>query len=109
MFAPRVRAAIFVLLLIGVLASTGVVLLAWLGPASAHGTNVMHVGGYVTHLGPGKDFLFETDSGQTMAFACDSDCRASQRHLLRHLKEKAHTDVYFIAGPGREWLVVDVD
>ena len=109
MISTRIRAAIFVLLLIGVLACTGVALLAWLGPASAHGTNVMHVGGHVIDLGPGKDFLFETDSGQKMAFLCNTDCWASQRHLLRHLKEKAHTDVYFNAGPDGEWLVVDAD
>ncbi len=109
MISTHVRAAIFVLLLIGCLAWAGVAVVAWLGPASAHGTNVMHVGGYVIRLGPGKDFVFETDSGEKMAFVCSTGCRASLRHLLRHVKEKAHTDVYYIPGPNHELLVVDAD
>ncbi len=109
MISTRIRAAIFVLLLIGSLACAGMAVAAWLGPASAHGTNVMHVGGRVIHVGPGKDFVFETDSGEKMAFVCSANCRASLRHLLRHLKEKAHTDVYYTLGPNHEWLVVDAD
>jgi hypothetical protein len=109
MIFTRIGAAIFVLLLIGSLAFAGVAVAAWLGPMSAHGTNVMHVGGDVIHVGPGKNFVLETPTGKEMAFVCSTDCRASLRHLQRHLKEEAHTDVYYVQGPNHELLVVDVD
>ncbi len=109
MIFTRIGAAIFVLLLIGSLAFAGVAAAAWLGPMSAHGTNVMHVGGNVIHVGPGKNFVLETATGNEMAFACSTGCRASLRHLQRHFKEQAHTDVYYVRGPNHELLVVDVD
>jgi len=109
MFSARMGATIIVLLLVGGLAFTGVALASWLGPMSAHGTDVMHVGGKVTQVGPGKDFMFETDTNEKLAFVCGANCRASLRHLVRHVKEKAHTDVYYVPGPNRELLVVDVD
>jgi len=76
---------------------------------SAHGTNVMHVGGVVMQVGPGKSFVFETDTKEKLDFVCSTDCRASLRHLVRHAKEKVHTDVYYILGPNHELLVKDVD
>jgi hypothetical protein len=108
-FTPRVSAAIFVLLLIGLLGFAGVAVASWLGPMSAHGTNVMHVGGDVIQVGPGKNFLFETDAKEKLAFVCGIGCRASLRHLIRHVKEKAHTDAYYIIGPDHTLLVKDVD
>ncbi len=105
----RIGAAIFVLLLIGSLAFAGVAAAAWLGPMGAHGMNVMHADGDVIQVGPGKNFVLETATGQKMAFVCGTGCRASLRHLQRHLKEKAHTDVYYVQGPNHELLVVDAD
>lgn len=105
----RIGAAIFVLLLIGGLAVTGIALASWLGPMSAHGTNVLHVGGTVVQIGPEKNFVFKTDAEEEMTFVCNTDCRASLRHLVRHVKEKAHTDVYYVPGANHQWLVIDVD
>ncbi len=109
MVTPRISAIVFVLLLIGVLASAGVALAAWLGPMSAHGTNVLHVGGNVVQVGPGRDFVLKTDTDEEMNFVCTVDCRASLRHIVRHEKEDAHTDVYYVQGSNHEWLVIDVD
>lgn len=109
MIATRIKATIFVLLLIGIFSAAGIAIAAWLGPMSAHGTKVMHVGGVVLNVGPGKNFVFKTDGNKQMAFVCDTNCRASLRHLVRHVKEKAHTDVYYIQGPNHELLVMDVD
>ena len=67
------------------------------------------VNGKITEIGPGKNFEFETTSNEQLAFVCGDPCRASLRHLTRHVKEKAPTDVYYIKGPGRELLAVDVD
>ncbi len=109
MISARVRATIIVLVLVGGLACVGVVLTGWLGPVSAHGTNVLHVNGKITEVGPGKNFEFETTANQQIAFICGNNCRASFRHLTRHVKENAPTDVYYIKGPGSELLAVDVD
>lgn len=109
MIFTRIGAAIFVLLLIGSLTFAGVAIAAWLGPMSGHGTDVLHVGGDVVQVGPGKNFVFETTAGEKMSFVCGTDCRASMRHLERHVKEKAHTDVYYIQGPNHVLLAVDAD
>ncbi len=109
MIFGRAGAVIFLLLLIGTFAIAGIAATAWIGPMSAHGTNVMHVGGYVIQVGPGKDFVFQTDAGKNMTFVCGTGCRASLRHLQRHVKEKAHTDVYYTQGPDNKLLVADVD
>jgi hypothetical protein len=109
MLFTRAGAAICVILLIGGLSMAGITLIAWLGPMSTHGTNIMHTGGTVIEVGPDRDFVFETGTGKDLNFVCTTRCRASLRHLLRHLKEKAHTDVYYVQGPGHELLAVDVD
>lgn len=105
----RISASIFVFLLISVLSITGIAVIAWLGPISVHGTNVMHVDGTVIKVEPDRNFVFKTESGEELAFVCSTNCRASLRHLVRHLKEKAHTDVYYVQGPNHELLAVDVD
>ena len=109
MFFARVGAAIFVILLISGFAFVGVAGAAVLGPMSAHGTNVDHVGGKVIQIGPGRDFVFKTNAGIQVDFICGLNCRASLRHLQRHLKEGAPTDVYFVQGPGKLLQVIDVD
>jgi hypothetical protein len=109
MIFARTGAVIFVILLLGSLTWAGVAVASWLGPMSAHGTNVMHVNGQVTNVGPGRDFTFKTAAGTKMSFVCTGDCRASQRHLVRHLKEKAPTDVYYIPSPNHQLVVVDAD
>jgi hypothetical protein len=109
MIFARTSAVIFVILLLGSLTWAGVAVASWLGPMSAHGTNVMHVNGLVTNVGPGKDFTFMTADGAKMSFVCNTNCRASQLHLVRHLREKASTDVYYIPGPNHELVVIDAD
>ncbi len=109
MISARMSATIIVLVLVGGLACVGVVMTGWLGPMSAHGTNVLYVNGKVTEVGPGKNFEFETTTHEQLAFVCGDNCRASLRHLTRHVKENAPTDVYYMKGPGRELIAVDVD
>ena len=109
MIFTRTGAVVFVILLIGSCLFAGIALVAWLGPMSAHGTNVTHADGTVIQVEPDRNFVLKTEEGQELSFVCSTGCRASLRHLLRHLKEKAHTDVYYVQGPGHELLVVDVD
>ncbi len=106
----RMAAAFVVFLLIGVLALAGVAGTAWLGPVMGHGTNVMHISGKVVEVGPGKNFvLLETKTGTKKAFTCGTECRASTRHLQRHLKEGANTDVYYVLGANQVLVAKDAD
>lgn len=105
----RFMAVLCVALLIGVLSLTGIVGIAVLGPALGHGENVDHTAGLVVSLGPGKDFVLLTAAGERLAFQCGGECRASLGHLMRHMREKAHTDVYYIEGANRTLMALDVD
>jgi hypothetical protein len=108
MIYSRLGAAVFVLLLIGVLALVGIGAVSVIGPRLAHGNNVQHMDGFVTKLGPGKDFILKTVN-QSVRFQCGNQCRASLDHLQRHLREHAHTDVYYIQSSDNILQAVDVD
>lgn len=106
---PRVAALICVVLLIGSIAIASIGAVALFGPVLAHGNNAEHAAGQIVAIGPGDDFVLKTANGQSMAFQCAAQCRASLGHLQRHLREHAHTDVYYIQGPGNALMVLDVD
>lgn len=106
---PRIRAAIFVLIIIGILSLAGITFVQWGGPILAHGRNVEHADGTIIHVGPGKNFVLRTATNQDLSFQCGNQCRASLGHLQRHLNEKAHTDVYFTQGNDNVLQVIDVD
>gem|GEM_PF-610286 len=106
---PRIAAAVFVVLFIGSigLASIGVVEL--LGSALAHGNSFEHADGQIVAIGPAENFVLETASGKRLSFDCSTQCRASLWHMQRHMREHAHTDVYYIDGPGNSLMALDVD
>jgi hypothetical protein len=106
---PRIAALVCVVLLIGSIALAGIGVVALIGPVLAHGNNTEHAAGQIVAIGPGEDFILKTASGITMAFQCGAQCRASLGHLQRHLREHAHTDVYYIEGPGNALMALDVD
>ena len=106
---PRIAAAIFVLVLIGCLALVSVGAVAMIGPMFAHGENVAHADGKIVSIGPGRDFVLDTASGQRLVFQCPDQCRASLGHMQRHLREHAHTDVYYIQEPNKSMMALDVD
>ncbi len=108
-FLPRLLAASCVLLLIGTLSLFFLLGTAFVGPALSHGTRVSHAAGQIVELGPGKSFILLTATGQRLSFQCGTNCRASLGHMQRHLKERAHTDVYYVQGPGRALMALDVD
>jgi hypothetical protein len=108
-FFPRLLAAFCVLLLIGTLSLVCILSVAFVGPALAHGTHVDHAAGRIVLIGPGKDFVLLTATGQRLTFECGTSCRASLGHMQRHLNEHAHTDVYYIEGPNHSLMALDVD
>lgn len=106
---PRLLAALCVLVLIGGISLVCVLGIAWGGPALSHGVNVEHTAGKIVALGPGKNFILLTATGQRLTFQCGSDCHASLEHMQRHMSESAHTDVYYIEGPHASLMALDVD
>lgn len=109
MKAPRLYAALFVLLLITSLSLVGIGIVGWVGPALSHGANAEHASGKIIALLNGKNFVLKTDNGKKMTFVCNNQCRASLGHLQRHLFEQAHTDVYYIHGTNNLLVAVYVD
>lgn len=106
---PRIAAAICVLLLISSLSLAGVGGVALIGPMFTHGDNTAHADGKIISIGPGRDFVLVTANGQQIFFQCMGQCLASLAHMQRHLRERAHTDVYFIQGPGKSLMALNVD
>ena len=107
---PRFLAALCVVLLVGVLSLVGMLGIAVLGPVLRHGENVEHASGTIyRQVGPGKNFLLRTETGQLLSFQCGGGCHASLAHLERHYSEHAHTDVYYIEGADQMLLALDVD
>ena len=106
---PRVKAALFVVLLIGSIALVVIVGAAFFEPGLIHGNNVVHVNGKIVSICPDKNFVLETPAGLRLSFQCGTQCRASLGHLQRHDLEKANTDVYYILGPNASLMALDVD
>lgn len=106
---PRLTAAIFVLVLIGSVSLACIGAVALIEPALVHGDSVEHADGKIIAIGPGKNFTLETGTGQLLHFQCADQCRASLGHMQRHLREHAHTDVYYIQGPNKSLMALDVD
>jgi hypothetical protein len=106
---PRVAAAIFVFLFIGSLSLVWVGAVALIGPVFSHGDNVAHADGRIVSIGPDRDFVLETANRQHLVFQCTDQCRASLGHMQRHLREHAHTDVYYVQGPNNSLMVLNVD
>lgn len=108
-FIPRIAAAICVVLLIGSIGLLSIGAVALFGPVMAHGNNNRHAAGLIVEIGPGENFILKTATGTSMSFECAAQCRASLGHMQRHLRERAHTDVYYIQGPGNTLMALDVD
>ena len=106
---PRIRAAIFVLLLIGSFVLLSVSAVAHIGPTLTHGPDVEHGDGTIVAIDPNMAFVLRTATGQKIYFQCDSRCRNGMAHMLRHLHEHAHTDVYYLEKAGHILLAEDVD
>lgn len=109
-FFPRLLATFCVVLLIGGLSLSCIVGIVFIGPALRHGTSVSHAAGKIASIGPGKDFVLVTATGKRLFFRCGGvECRASLGHMQRHLREHANTDVYYIQGPDKMLMALDVD
>ncbi|HEX4206234.1 MAG TPA: hypothetical protein VHZ51_18950 [Ktedonobacteraceae bacterium] len=109
MRAPRVTAAIFVLLLIGIVSLGAIGLVDWIGPVEAHGNTVEHARGTILQQSNGTSFTLLTKSGKQLTFQCTSNCDVQLQHIKRHQTEHAFTDVYYVPGSNHTLIAVDVD
>jgi hypothetical protein len=99
-----------ILALVGLLSLVSIGLVVLGGPALKHGIAVAHKAGIITAINPtGSDFTLKVDKGPALRFLCQDRCRFQLSHMQRHLTERAHTDVYFITGPGNVLIAMDVD
>jgi hypothetical protein len=108
-FFPRLLAAFCVVVLIGALALSCILGIAFIGPAISHGQDADHAVGTIILIGPGKNFVLLTTMGQQLSFQCGTNCRASPGHMQRHLAEHARTDVYYTEGSNDVLVALDVD
>lgn len=106
---PRLTAAILVLFLIGGLVWAAIAAVSMLGPTLAHGDNAAHVAGTILQVNADDSFIFKTGGGQDLHFICTERCLREVAHMQRHVREKAHTDVYYIRKPHSVMAAIDVD
>lgn len=97
----RLKAGLFVLLLIGGLIAGGVIGTQMLGSKLAQNGATAHAQGKIVKItGPEKDFQLRLPNKKVLSFRCGAGCRASLAHLQRHWIEQATTDVYYLATSG---------
>lgn len=106
---PRLAAAIFVLFLIGGLVWAAIAAVSMIGPALAHGDNAAHVAGTIIKVNMDDSFIFKTSGGRDLHFICTERCLHEVAHMQRHVREGAHTDVYYIQMPNHVMAAIDVD
>jgi uncharacterized membrane protein len=109
MISPRSTAVIFVSLLIAILSLACIGPLELFSPVVTQGPGVEHADGKVVTIENDMSFVLQTASGRRLHFLCMGRCRATLQHLERHMREKAHTDVYYVQGDGKGLVAIQVD
>src|SRR5438132_10283111 len=95
MIFPRLAAVVFVIFLVGSLSYLCIGGINLNVPFYAHANQLEHVNGKIVAIESTRDFVLETSTGQHLYFHCSNTCRASLKHLQRHMHEQATTDVYY--------------
>jgi hypothetical protein len=106
---PRLTAALVVLLLIGSLALAAIEGTALVGTALNSDTNTGHDAGKIVRIDGDINFWLRTTKGQMVQFECSERCKVALPHMLRHEKEHAPTDVYYVRLMNNTLMALDVD
>ena len=106
---PRLIAALTVLLLIGGIALTAIKGTALAGTYLNSDANTGHDAGKIVRIDSNLDFWLRTASGKTIEFACSERCMVALPHMLRHEREHAPTDVYYVRLMNDTLMALDVD
>lgn len=101
-WSNRGKAGICVLLLVGIAAVLALGITQVAGAQMTTGATQHAQGKIVSLTGSEKDFLLRVSDGHVLHFRCGNGCKASLAHIRRHITEKATTDVYYQALPGRQ-------
>ncbi|GAC1366807.1 MAG: hypothetical protein NVSMB44_31380 [Ktedonobacteraceae bacterium] len=79
------------------------------GTTITHGDVVEHNEGTVIALNQDGNLVLMTASGVHKQFHCIQRCLIEKDHIVRHIREHAHTDVYYIEMPDKTLDATDVD
>ncbi len=80
-----------------------------IGIQITHGSEVGHEHGVILSTSDvNNTLIFQTDSGQTIHFACKQRCLTELEHIQRHIDEHAPTDVYY-KQENNIFVAIDVD
>ena len=109
LLTPRLTAALTVLLLIGSLALVAIKGTALAGTYLNSDVNTGHDAGKIVNIDSKLDFWLRTTKGQTVEFKCSERCKAALPHMVRHEREQASTDVYFVRLINNTLMALDVD
>ena len=109
LLSPRLTAALTVLLLIGGLALAAMKGTALAGTYLNSDTNTGHDAGKIVRIDGDINFWLRTASGKTVEFECSERCKVALPHMLRHEREHASTDVYFVRLMNNTLMALDVD
>lgn len=105
----RLTAALIALLLIGSIALAAVEGTALAGTYLNGDTHTGHDVGKIVRIDGNINFWLRTSGGQLVEFACSERCKAALPHMLRHEREHASTDVYFVRLMNNTVMALDVD
>jgi hypothetical protein len=109
MLLSRTGAFVLAFALILLLSLGGIALMLGIGTTITHGRTVEHSAGVVVQMGQDEDLVLLTASGEHEQFRCVQRCLIERDHIVRHIRESAHTDVYYIEMPDKTLIATDVD
>lgn len=109
MLFSRTSALVLAFAFILLLSLGGIALMQGVGTTITHGRVVEHSAGVVVQMGEDEDLVLLTSSGAREQFRCVQRCLIERDHIVRHIREHAHTDVYYIEMPDKTLEATDVD
>ena len=109
MLYSRASALVLAFALILLLSLGGIALMLGIGTTITHGRTVEHSAGVIVQMSQDEELVLLTASGEREQFRCVQRCLIDRGHIVRHIREHAHTDVYYIEMPDRTLMATDVD
>ncbi|GHO85406.1 hypothetical protein [Dictyobacter formicarum] len=109
MLNSRLTAFIAVMLLIVIASLVTIGIVQGIGMFITHGPGLEQTSGTIVSINPDHSFMLKTANGTLEHFQCNERCMGGESHMYRHLKEHAHTDVYFMRTANGTLIATDVD
>ena len=109
MLYSRAGALVLAFALILLLSLGGIALMLGIGTTITHGRTIEHSAGVIIQMSQDEELVLLTASGEREQFRCVQRCLIERGHIVRHIRERAHTDVYYIEMPDKTLMATDVD